>query len=83
MSAVLLVFALCASACLIGHLALLRSVLRQPAAAASADVPRPRRGAEIVWALVPAVALALVLVATWHRIRDAAPAPHHHAVAQR
>jgi hypothetical protein len=30
---------------------------------------------EIVWALIPALVLALVLTATWSRVRERAPEP--------
>jgi hypothetical protein len=36
-----------------------------------AHLPRPRRGAEITWAIVPAIALMPVLWATWRESRAA------------
>ncbi|HEY7407360.1 MAG TPA: hypothetical protein VH638_03775 [Gemmatimonadaceae bacterium] len=46
-----------------------------------AHVPRPRRGAEIAWAVLPAIALMLVLWATWRESRATveppAPMPGH------
>ena len=72
MSASAIVFAGCAIACLIGHIAILRSVLRTAAAQpADAGVPRPRIGIEVVWAVLPMLALALVLTATWAKVRAA------------
>jgi hypothetical protein len=66
----------CALCCVVGHVAILNSALRRPAAPQDAGVPRPRRFTEIVWALIPAIALALVLTATWTKVRlDAAPKP--------
>lgn len=53
--------------CIVAQGAILRSVLRagRSRAAAGTEVPRTRQGAEIVWAIVPALVLALVLAATW------------------
>jgi hypothetical protein len=74
------VFLACVVACAAAHLVILISVARRPPATADAatalNVPRPRRGPEILWALLPAVALALVLTATWSRIRQQS-AEHH------
>jgi len=64
------VFAACVVACAAGHLAILMSVARRHAAPVEPGVPRPRRGIEILWALLPALVLALVLTATWDRVRD-------------
>ena len=64
------VFAACVAACAIGHVAILISMARRPATPTEPGVPRPRRGIEIFWAIVPAVALALVLTATWDRVRE-------------
>jgi heme/copper-type cytochrome/quinol oxidase subunit 2 len=64
--------------CLIAQLLIVRSVfgarhLAQP----STDLPRSRAGVEVLWALIPAVALAVLLVFTWRAVqaRDAARAP--------
>lgn len=70
MSAAVLVFVLCAVACGVAHVGILHSVIRSRGAAADANVPRPRLGVEIVWALVPALALAVVLTATWARVKE-------------
>lgn len=72
-----IVFAVCVAACIVAHVAILRSVLRSRATASDPGVPRPRVLVEIAWALVPAIALAFVLTATWARIqeRTATPAP--------
>jgi len=62
--------------CVAAQAALLRSQLAAPARAAASDVPA-RRVAEVVWAVVPALALALVLAWTWrtlHPRRADAPA---------
>lgn len=65
-----LAFAVAAALCLVGHLAILRSVIRARASASDPNVPRPRLGIEVFWAVLPAVILALVLTATWERVRD-------------
>ena len=44
--------------CAVAHLAILRSVMRSA----------PRRRLELAWALIPAVALAALLVMTWRGI---------------
>lgn len=76
MSAAELVFAACAAACVVGHVAILRSVVRAGAAREHASVPRPRFLVELVWAAIPIVVLALVLTATWARVRRV-PAHEH------
>jgi heme/copper-type cytochrome/quinol oxidase subunit 2 len=65
-----LIFALCAAACVVGHVAILRSVIRSRSVAADSNVPRPRLGVEIVWALVPALALVVLLTFTWASVRE-------------
>jgi heme/copper-type cytochrome/quinol oxidase subunit 2 len=67
-SAGVLVFLVCVIACIVAHSAILLSVVRNRAAAIEPGVPRPRRIVEIVWALIPALALAFVLTATWGRV---------------
>ena len=69
MRVVVAVFVVCAVACAAAHVAILRSVVSRRSAV-SPDVPRPRLAVELLWALLPAVILALVLTATWDRIRD-------------
>ncbi len=76
MSAVVLVFLLCALACGVAHVAILLSTARGRTVAVG-NVPRPRAIVELIWALLPVVALAIVLTATWARVRerDGAPPP--------
>ncbi len=72
-------FWVAAVACAVAQVAIVRSVFvaRQPE---GGDVPRPapaRRAPEVAWAVVPALALAAVLVLTWRAVhapaaRDAA-----------
>lgn len=64
------VFAIAALACAVAHAAILVSVVRRASGASSPDVPTPRLAVEIMWALIPAIALAFVLTATWQRIHD-------------
>jgi heme/copper-type cytochrome/quinol oxidase subunit 2 len=78
MRATVIVFALCAAACFVAHVAILRSVLRSDAGNTPLEpgVPRPRIGVEVVWAVIPMLALALVLTATWARVQShGAPPP--------
>ena len=70
MSLSVVVFAVCTLACLVGHIAILRSVLRSRSAVAEAGVPRPRLGVEIVWAVLPALALLALLTATWSHVQQ-------------
>jgi heme/copper-type cytochrome/quinol oxidase subunit 2 len=63
----LFIFWLAAVSALVAHVAILRSILRvrrapdrQAAAAPSAR--------EILWAVLPAIALAIVLVVTWSHV---------------
>lgn len=76
MSAAVLVFGVCVVCCVVGHVAILMSVLRRRATVVDTNVPRPRTSTEVIWALIPAIVLAFVLTATWVRVRDrAAPEP--------
>jgi heme/copper-type cytochrome/quinol oxidase subunit 2 len=43
--------------------------------AAGAPMSPARRGLEVVWAVLPAVALAVVLAATWRALHPAPSAP--------
>ena len=62
-------FVLAGIACVVAHAAILISVVRSRSAVRDSNVPRPRLVVEIVWAALPALALALVLTATWTRVR--------------
>lgn len=75
MNTAVLAFAACAAACLLGHVAILRSVVHRGAAQADPAVPRPNFLIELVWAVIPIIVLAFVLTATWAKVRSA---PHHH-----
>lgn len=71
----LVAFVACALACLVAHAAILRSVVRSRSTVGDANVPSPRLLVEVIWALIPAAALAFVLTATWNRVRDHATHP--------
>ena len=75
MNMAVIAFALCATACLIGHVAILHSVVRKGSSLEHAGVPRPKFAIELLWAALPMLALALVLTATWVKVRDRAT-PH-------
>ena len=77
MRAEVIVFAIAALASVIAHVAILSAVVRRASAVADPlpNVPRPRLVAEILWALIPALVLALVLTATWARVQERATRP--------
>jgi len=57
--------------CLVAQLLIVRSVLgARHLPAPAADVPRSRGVVEVFWALVPAIALAVLLVSTWRAIGE-------------
>jgi heme/copper-type cytochrome/quinol oxidase subunit 2 len=75
-SAPVIVFAVAAAMCAVAQVAILASVIRRRSSVVDSHVPRPRAAAEIVWAIVPAIALAFLLTATWQRVREhGAPMP--------
>lgn len=64
-----IVFWIAAAACAIAELAILRTVFAPHTNAhSSAPVPHSPRGAEMVWGVIPAIALAVLLAATWQAI---------------
>ena len=77
MRAAVIVFALCAVVCAVAHVAILRSVVRAAAERTPVEpgMPRPRFGVELVWAALPILVLALVLTATWAKVRNQATPP--------
>jgi uncharacterized membrane protein len=78
MRATAIVFAVCAVACVVAHVAILRSVVRAASDRTPLEpgVPRPSLAVELVWAVLPMLALGLVLTATWTEVRrDSAPQP--------
>jgi hypothetical protein len=76
-SLTLTLFWLAAAVCGVAQLALLRSAFsvraRQPSTAGSAAWK------ELAWAIIPALALGLLLFATWRAVSVADPAAHVHA----
>jgi hypothetical protein len=65
------IFWVAVACCLAAQAAILRSVL----AGGRGTPPSPRRAAEVAWAVVPALVLALVLAATWRALHPAGAAP--------
>lgn len=63
-----IIFWIAAAACVIAQIAILRSTFVVQKAKPSELVPVSSRTSELVWAFVPAVALLVVLGATWQRI---------------
>jgi cytochrome c oxidase assembly factor CtaG len=62
------VFWIAALACAAAEIAILRSTFAARRIPKSELVPAASRGGEVAWAIIPAVALACVLVVTWQRI---------------
>ena len=62
--------------CVVADVAIVRATLRvsrlsgEPATARTGAslLPRPRRGLELLWVILPALALAAVLGATWRAV---------------
>ncbi len=70
------IFWIAALLCVVAEIAILRSMLRGSRVTSAdrspfvdADVPRSRPGVELVWAVVPAVALIFVLTLTHGALR--------------
>lgn len=61
--------------CAVAQIAILRSVLRtRRARDGGPGVPQPRFAVEVAWAVIPAIALAMLLVATWRTMHPGSPA---------
>lgn len=75
MKAQSIVFAVCVAACVVAQVAILKSVIRARSVAPDPAVPRPRLLVEVAWALIPAIALAVVFTATWARVQERSDAP--------
>lgn len=69
--------------CVVAQVAILRSALARhlPPADAPASLPATRRGVEILWAVLPAIALAAVLVLTYRAVQSRPTAPGTPAAA--
>ncbi len=63
-----IIFWIAAVACVVAEIAILRSTFVVRRATKSDSVPSSSQTGELVWAIIPAVALSFVLVATWQRI---------------
>lgn len=78
-------FYACAAAIAVAQLFILRLALSgEVAVPRDATLPRSRRGAELTWAFLPAIGLALVLWMTWREVSQspavAPPTPSPHPV---
>jgi hypothetical protein len=62
------IFWIAAAACLVAEIAILRSTFVAQRAKRSELVPASSRSGELAWAVIPALALCAVLLATWQRI---------------
>jgi hypothetical protein len=62
------IFWIAAVACVIAEIAILRSTFAARYAIKSELVPASPRSSELAWAIIPALALSAILVATWQRI---------------
>lgn len=64
-----IIFWIAAAVCVIAELAILRyAFFPRSVSPESADVPHSTRGSEMIWAIVPAIVLALLLAATWRAV---------------
>jgi heme/copper-type cytochrome/quinol oxidase subunit 2 len=63
------IFWIAVLACIVAEIAILRSTYAARKVEKSALVPEASRSGEIVWAIVPAVALSVLLIATWQKIQ--------------
>ncbi len=63
------VFWIALASCAIAELAILRTVFSpQASATSSTPIRHSARGTEMIWAVLPAIALAALLAATWRAI---------------
>ena len=62
------IFWIAALGCAVAEIAILRSIIAQRRAQNVGPVHAGSPLSEVVWGIVPAVALAVLLVATWRRI---------------
>jgi heme/copper-type cytochrome/quinol oxidase subunit 2 len=63
-----IIFWIAAAACAIAEIAILRFSFAAQRANKSELVPTAARSGEIAWAVIPALALVAVLLATWQKI---------------
>ena len=62
------IFWIAALACVVAQIALLRSSFRIKKDSRSELVPASPRAVELAWAILPALALSVLLVITWRRV---------------
>jgi heme/copper-type cytochrome/quinol oxidase subunit 2 len=63
------IFWIAAALCLVAELAILRSAFTpRKETSDSAPMPHSPRGAEMMWAVIPPIGVALLLAATWPAI---------------
>ena len=71
-----------AACCLVAQVLIVRSVLRmQTLPEPQTGLPRSRGGVELFWAVVPAVALAVLFFFTWRAIELRASLERHSSVS--
>jgi heme/copper-type cytochrome/quinol oxidase subunit 2 len=63
------IFWLAAIACVVAEIAILRSTYAARRVEKSDLVPTANRAGEVAWAIIPALALSVLLVVTWQRVR--------------
>ena len=76
------IFWIAVASCTVAQVAILRSIFNTAphgAPAATPGAPRIHRAMEIVWAILPAIALAAVLGLTWRAMQHERGAPEHHS----
>jgi heme/copper-type cytochrome/quinol oxidase subunit 2 len=64
------IFWIAALACVVAQIALLRSSISRKGERRSELVPASPRPVELAWTILPALALSVLLFATWRRIAD-------------
>lgn len=64
------IFWVAAIACAVAEIAILRSIIAQRRAQHSSLVPAGSPLTEVIWGVVPAIALVFLLVATWRRVQQ-------------
>ena len=70
------IFWVAVACCAVAELFILRSAFAaHPAPGADGALPRVRRPVEVLWAVLPAVGLALVLAATWRALHPSPESP--------
>ena len=70
------IFWVAVACCAVAELFIFRSAFAaHPAPGAAGALPRVRRPVEVLWAVVPAVGLALVLAATWRALHPSPESP--------